>query len=162
MNDKITYITEDKKELLIAEQSLKKLGIEIIPKKINYSKIQSDNENDILKESISVLKKKIDGNIVITSINIEISSLSGFPGPYTNYVESIINNETINRLIKGNKDSELFYVGRLALKRDKRKVKIFTSKIKSKNAILNIADDKKIREKIYRNLFKQLSNYLKQ
>jgi XTP/dITP diphosphohydrolase len=73
--------------------------IEIEWVKMKYEEIQADTTEEISLDSCKKLQSLIEGTFFMEDTGLYISSLKGFPGPYSSYVNSTIGNRGILSLL---------------------------------------------------------------
>ncbi|MHB8361585.1 MAG: RdgB/HAM1 family non-canonical purine NTP pyrophosphatase [Thermoplasmataceae archaeon] len=91
----IKFVSSNEYKFEEIREMMKIRGIDIEWVKLKYEEIQSDSTEEISRDSCSKLKEKIHGKFFIEDTGIFIKALSGFPGPYSSYIQKTIGNKGI-------------------------------------------------------------------
>jgi len=104
---KIFYITGNKYKLENAKRYTKKLGVELIQKKLDIEEIQSDSIVEIAKgkakQAFEIFKKPL----IVSDSGWKIPALKGFPGPYMHYINNWFSPEDFLALMKNKKNKSV-------------------------------------------------------
>lgn len=100
----LAFVTSNKNKFEEAEKVAKEYGIEIEHRNIAYIEIQADSLVEVVKPSAQQAYKIAGQPCFVEDAGLFISSLGGFPGPYSSYVFKTIGNQGILRLMEDLED----------------------------------------------------------
>ncbi|MDP2820764.1 MAG: non-canonical purine NTP pyrophosphatase [bacterium] len=104
---KILYITKNKYKVESAKRYTKKLGIELIQKKLDIEEIQSDSIAKIAKHKAKKAFKFLKKPLIVSDSGWRIPALKGFPGPYMHYINNWFSSEDFLILMANKKDKSV-------------------------------------------------------
>lgn len=94
---------------------LAKFGFEVEPVDERKLEVQSESLEEIAKTAAEYLLGRVSEPFVVEDSGLFITSLKGFPGPYSSYVYRTIGCEGILKLMKGVEDRHAKFVCAAAL-----------------------------------------------
>jgi XTP/dITP diphosphohydrolase len=97
----IYFITSNENKFKEAKEIFAEHGLEIEQKKVPYPEIQADTLEEVVEEG---LKNIDDENVFIEDAGLFVDALGGFPGVYSRYVEDVLGNEAVLKLLKDVKE----------------------------------------------------------
>ncbi|MFQ6089455.1 MAG: XTP/dITP diphosphatase [Candidatus Methanofastidiosia archaeon] len=106
------------------------LGKALRHEDISYPEIQAESLEEVALHSANFLKKKLKEPFFIEDAGLFISSLKGFPGPYSRYVFETLSCSGILRLLQGEKKRDAHFKSVVVLVEDE--VKLFSSKVQGR------------------------------
>jgi XTP/dITP diphosphohydrolase len=110
----------------------KSTSIQVKHASISPLEIQSDDLEVIAKFSLDSCVKKIKKcPLFVEDSGLFITSLNGFPGPYSAYVFKTIGNKGIMKILEGEKDRRAYFQSTLALSLEEETL-IFTAVVDGK------------------------------
>lgn len=107
---KIYFVSSNVHKYEEIRQILDKYGIQLKFRSTNLPELQSDSLDYIALEKAQFAFKNIAKPVLIEDDGLFISTLSGFPGPYSSYVFNTIGNAGILRLISNYKDRSATFI----------------------------------------------------
>jgi XTP/dITP diphosphohydrolase len=134
----LIFATSNINKFFEAQNILEKYRIKLSLLRIEIPEIQDDNIKEIAKTSVLEVSRKIDFPIFVEDSGLFINSLSGFPGPYSAYVQRTIGSQGILRLMKNEKKREAYFQSVIAFKDLKERLIFFEGRVKG-----NISKKKK-------------------
>ena len=105
----ILFITGNKEKIAIAKAALEPLNIEVKPLKIDCPEIQEDDNEKIAIASAKCASDFTKSNVVKVDSGLFIEALSGFPGPYAEYVERKLDAQDILKMLAGKPNRTAYY-----------------------------------------------------
>jgi len=130
LNDKVIFfITSNINKYHEAKNLLEKYEMKLSLLRIEIQEIQNDNIKEIAKTSVIETSKKICLPIIVEDSGLFINSLSGFPGPYSDYVQRTIGSKGILKLMEGKKEREAYFQSVIAFKKPNGKLKCFEGRV---------------------------------
>jgi XTP/dITP diphosphohydrolase len=97
----IYFITSNSNKFREAEEIFSGHGISIEQKSAPYKEIQADTLEEVVMEALESID---DENIFIEDAGLFVDALGGFPGVYSRYVEDVLGNEAILKLLSDVKE----------------------------------------------------------
>jgi XTP/dITP diphosphohydrolase len=97
----IYYITSNENKIKEAEEIFERHGSEIEQKHAPYKEIQADTLEEVVEEA---LKNMSEENVFIEDAGLFVDALGGFPGVYSRYVEDVLGNEAVLKLLRDVKE----------------------------------------------------------
>jgi len=94
--------------------------------------MQFDKIEDVAKESVRFAANQLNKPCIKNDSGLVISSLKGFPGPYTKFIEETITEEGILKLLDGKDDRSAEFVEVLAFCEPQKEPIMFKSITKMK------------------------------
>jgi len=123
----LIYVTSNNKKIIAARNILEKENISIKQTELDIKEIQG-NHLDVAvqkaQDAYQILKKPL----IINDSILNIDALNGFPSTYTKYVEEILGDTLILKLLE-NEDNRLASYQDILVYIDKYGYQVFTSKI---------------------------------
>lgn len=111
---------------------LKKFQIRAGFFKFNPVEIQSDSISDIARQKAIDAYEKCKMPVIVEDVGLYITSLNGFPGPYSSFVFKTIGNKGIVRLLGKNRNAEFLSV--VAFYDGKKRPRLFEGRVRGKIA----------------------------
>jgi len=97
--------------------------------KVKTTEIQSENLEEIAKNSLSQVLSKYNQPIFVEDAGLFVKALKGFPGPYSSYVYKTVGVEGILKLMKNINNRKAFFLSVVVFGKPNTKPKIFTGKV---------------------------------
>lgn len=97
----LKFVTHNEHKFFEVKHYVEKKNIMIEWINLEYAEIQADTTEEISRRSAEDLGGRIEGPFFLEDTGLYIESLSGFPGPYSSYVQKTIGNEGIIKLMDG-------------------------------------------------------------
>ncbi len=97
----IYFITSNENKFKEAKEIFAEHGLEIEQKRVPYPEIQADTLEEVVEEG---LKSIVEENVFIEDAGLFVDALGGFPGVYSRYVEDVLGNEAVLKLLKDVKE----------------------------------------------------------
>ncbi|MEM4589535.1 MAG: non-canonical purine NTP pyrophosphatase, partial [Thermoplasmata archaeon] len=94
-------VTHNQNKYMEYEEMFLEKGMELEWFNYEYPEIQSDSLKEIAEFSMKYVSKLINKPFFLEDTGLFISTLNGFPGPYSSYVQSKIGNKGILKLLEG-------------------------------------------------------------
>jgi XTP/dITP diphosphohydrolase len=110
----ITYVTGNWAKVESAKQILEPLGFKINNIKMDTIETQADSMEEVAKYSAKYASDKLKTNVLKNDSGLVITSLNGFPGPYTHYVEDTIGEDGVLKLMEGIENRDAYFIEALA------------------------------------------------
>lgn len=104
MGKEIYLVTGNKGKIMAAQKVFSNYKIEVKQIDKDYPEIQGKNSAEIARFTALQAAKDFDVPVVREDHSLFITSLSGFPGPYTNYFDKTIPVEVLLRMLENFKD----------------------------------------------------------
>lgn len=101
---KIIFVTGNKHKVEEAGSILSPLGIAVEQNNCGYPELQEDELEKIAAFGAEWVSKKLGCEVMVDDSGLFISSLGGFPGPYSAYVFDKLGNDRILKLLEGDTD----------------------------------------------------------
>lgn len=98
---KLRFVTSNEHKYTEIKAFLEKYGNSCEWIRIKYEEIQEDTTEEISFASARYLIGKVEQPFFLEDTGLYISSLKGFPGPYSSYVQRTIGNQGILKLVHG-------------------------------------------------------------
>jgi XTP/dITP diphosphohydrolase len=102
LSSRVYFATSNRHKLEEASLVLKKLGIIVEPLEGKGTEIQADDLSQIARNAALSASVRFKKPLIVEDAGLFISSLGGFPGPYSAYVFRKIGIEGVLRLLKNN------------------------------------------------------------
>jgi XTP/dITP diphosphohydrolase len=128
--NEINIATKNEHKVREANIILKEFGIKLKQVDAKYHEIQSDSLAEIAKFSAVNAAKSLDMPIVTEDSGLFISSLNGFPGPYSSYVYKTLGTKGIIKLLEGINNRSATFVSCVAYAKPNGFCKVFEGKVK--------------------------------
>ena len=125
----IFFASSNKNKFKEAENILQKFGIKLGFFYCNLEEIQSDSINEIAINKVKTAYKLCKKPIIVEDDGLFISSLKGFPGPYSSYVFKTIGNHGILKLVTKNRHAKFHSIIAFC---NKNSIKIFEANLSGK------------------------------
>jgi XTP/dITP diphosphohydrolase len=104
----VYFVSSNKHKYLEAKEILSSFGIRLGFFQASLLEIQSDSLSEIAKTKALDAFSKCKKPIIIEDDALVISSLGGFPGPYSSYVFGTIGNKGVIDLIRGSRSAKFY------------------------------------------------------
>ena len=101
---KITYVTGNLSKIMSAKRILEPLGIEINNVKMETTEIQANTVEEVAIYSAKEASDKLKCTVLKNDTGLFVEALNGFPGPYTHYVDEVLGEDGLLKLLE-NKDN---------------------------------------------------------
>lgn len=119
------FITSNRFKFEEANEILGERGIEVEWIRRKYDEVQAERLEEVALHALSRLRKK---EVFIDDAGLFISSLKGFPGVYSSYVQKTLGNRGILRLMQGVKDRRAKFICVIGYK-GKEGIRLFRGEI---------------------------------
>lgn len=103
-------VTHNQNKYMEYEEMFFEKGMELEWFNYEYPEIQSDSLKEIAEFSMKYVSKLINKPFFLEDTGLFISTLNGFPGPYSSYVQSKIGNKGILKLLEGADDRNAKFI----------------------------------------------------
>ena len=100
------FVSSNSHKYQEAEKILNEFGIDIGFFKYDLEEIQSDSLKDIALKKARHAFSKYKKPVIIEDAGLFVTSLDGFPGPYSSFVFQTIGNDGILKLLKNNRNAK--------------------------------------------------------
>ena len=97
----VTYVTGNWAKIESAKLILEPLGITVNHVKMHTTEIQSDSTEEIARYSAKEASDKLKCDVLKNDTGFYVEALNGFPGPYTHYVDEVLGEDCILKLLEG-------------------------------------------------------------
>jgi len=104
MKKEIYLVTGNEGKLMAAQKAFSAFGILVKQIDKDYPEIQGKNSAEIAKFTAIQAAKDFNVPVVREDHSLFINSLSGFPGPYTNYFDKTVPAEILLKMLERFKD----------------------------------------------------------
>ena len=102
----LLFVSSNIHKFTEAEKILKSFGITIQFFKLDLEEIQSNSIKEIAIKKAKDAFSKCKKPLIIEDDGLHITSLDGFPGPYSSYIQKTIGNKGILNLLKKNRGAK--------------------------------------------------------
>ena len=92
-------MTSNKHKFKEIQEIMRRYGIELDWKEMKYEEVQGEGTAKISLDSATKVSRMINEPFFLEDTGLYINHLSGFPGPYSSYVQKTIGNNGILRLM---------------------------------------------------------------
>lgn len=135
-NPPIWLATGNKHKVAEAKAILRKYGILVRQLNISKTEIQSSSLTEVATYASDRISQPSRPRLLATEDSgLFVSSLNGFPGPYSSYVHKTLGVEGILRLLADQRDRHAYFRSALALSGPGFRTKIFTGTVPGKIAM---------------------------
>ena len=124
----LIYVTGNQYKLFTAKKFLEPYGINVIGKKIKCIEIQADTIEEVAVYSAEYAANILNCAVLKNDMGLVIPALNGFPAAYTHYVEDVLGESGILKLMSGVKERNAYFLECLAYAEPGKKTKVFYSK----------------------------------
>lgn len=124
----INYVTKNKAKFESAKQYFKDFGIDVNQIKMDTIEIQSDSGEEIASYSAKYASEKLNLPVIKNDTGFYVEALSGFPGPYSHYVEDKIGFQGLLDLMKNKKNRKAYFLEVFAYAEPNCELKLFLCK----------------------------------
>jgi XTP/dITP diphosphohydrolase len=100
----VLFATSNRNKFAEAAAALRPHGVELKHFPFEHREIRSDSLEEIASEAAEEAYRRCARPVFVEDSGLFIKALSGFPGPYSAWVQKKIGNAGILRLMKGAKD----------------------------------------------------------
>lgn len=107
---KITYVTGNWAKLESAKNILCPLGFEIDNVKMDTTEIRANTVEEVAMYSAKEASTKLKCDVLKNDSGLYVDALNGFPGPYTHYVDDLLGEDCILKLLDGIKNRRASFV----------------------------------------------------
>lgn len=97
---KITYVTGNWSKIMSAKKILEPLGIEIDNVKMETTEIQANTVEEVAMYSAKEASDKLKCTVLKNDTGLFVEALNGFPGPYTHYVDEVLGEDGLLKLLE--------------------------------------------------------------
>ncbi|WP_069807006.1 XTP/dITP diphosphatase [Vulcanisaeta thermophila] len=126
----IHFITGNEHKYREASSVLSRYGIGVVMERgLRKIEIQSENIEDIVKYSLSLVCNGAGRYLVVEDDGLFIKALGGFPGPYSAYVYKTIGLKGILKLMEGINDREAYFKSIVGLCTPDGEIHLFTGTV---------------------------------
>jgi len=125
---KIRVVTSNPGKWREFREILSTNGIEAEWIRTRLTEIQSESLEEIVRASAEEATSRYGGNILVEDAGLFITSLNGFPGPYSSYVYSKLGCEGIIKLLTGAADRSAYFLSVICYVSESNEQKIFSGK----------------------------------
>ena len=105
----ITYVTGNWAKIKSAKLILEPLGVKVNHIKMDTTEIQSNDTAEIAKFSAKEASEKLKCAVLKNDTGFFIEALKGFPGPYTHYVDEVLGEDGILKLLEGVENRRAYF-----------------------------------------------------
>jgi XTP/dITP diphosphohydrolase len=114
---KLFFITGNEHKFKEVQSYILSAGIDVEIQRLNIPliEIQSDSLENVAIEKVKSVSKSILGNYFIEDAGFFVEYLHEFPGVFSSYVQSMIGNEGILKLMRGNNNRSAEFRSVIAL-----------------------------------------------
>ena len=134
INNKIYFVTGNPNKFKEANQILSKHHIQLEMINSKKKEIQNNDIAVIAKTSLKETQKRVSGPVIVEDSGLYISSLHGFPGPYSAYVYETLGCDGILNLLRDQVSRDAEFRSVIAYTENKKtsNIKIFLGITKGK------------------------------
>lgn len=110
----ITFITGNPKKVQSAQAALGSFGIKVLQEKIDTPEIQDKDIRKVAESSARFAAEKLNKAVIKVDVGFEIEALSGFPGPFSKFINEWLSPEKILKLLDGETNKKAKFVDVIA------------------------------------------------
>jgi len=120
----LLFATSNRGKAKEAAEIFKKHGITVKRFQFEHNEIRSESLDEIAAEAVSAAYAECQTPVFVEDSGLFIHALSGFPGPYSAWVQKKLGNEGVLRLMKGVADRSARFEASIAF-HDGKSVRTF-------------------------------------
>ncbi|MCX6778534.1 MAG: RdgB/HAM1 family non-canonical purine NTP pyrophosphatase [Candidatus Micrarchaeota archaeon] len=124
---KLLFVTSNGRKFSEAESILKEYGVIIEHRVARIGEVRAEDCETVARHAAEEAFSRFGKPLFVEDSGLFITSLGGFPGPYSAWVKSKLGNAGVLRLMKGVRDRRAVFVGAVAF-RDGKRAKLFVGK----------------------------------
>ena len=106
---KITYVTGNCVKIESAKKILEPLGYKLNNIKMDTNEIQADDVEEVAKYSAKWANDKLKCDVLKNDSGLFIEVLNGFPGVYTHYIDDVLGEDRVLKLLEGEKNRKVYF-----------------------------------------------------
>ncbi len=127
--DSIVFVSKNPGKIREARFILEKFGLKVEVAELDKVEMQADSSSEIALHSARQLLPCISEPFVLEDAGLYVSSLSGFPGPYSHYVLQTIGCEGLLKLLGSTDSREAYFESAVAYSDRGGLVKTFLGRV---------------------------------
>jgi XTP/dITP diphosphohydrolase len=128
----INFASNNADKIAEARSILKQFNIKVNPVNFKVREIQASNLEEIAADSAKATAESAGKSIVVEDAGLFISSLMGFPGPYSSFVYQTIGCGGILKLMRGIHRRTAVFRSAVSYCEPHREPKVFTGELEGK------------------------------
>lgn len=82
----VTYVSRNKAKIEETTRTLAKFGIQVIAKQVDFTELQDDNIENVVRHKIQEAAKVIEGPVLVDDTGVFLAAYDKFPGALAGYV----------------------------------------------------------------------------
>jgi len=126
---KIVFVSQNPGKTREVKFILEKFGLSPEVTSLEKVELQAGTSEKIAEESARELLARIGKEFIVEDAGLYVTSLSGFPGPYSHYVLDTIGCSGILRLLDPNQSREVYFESAVAYADNNQRVKTFLGRV---------------------------------
>ncbi len=106
----ITLITRNAKKVQSAQVAMSSHGIKVLQEKLDTPEIQDKNIDKVAEFSAKFAADELGKAVIKVDVGFEIEALSGFPGPFSKFINEWLPPEKVLRLLEGEENRNAKFI----------------------------------------------------
>ncbi|WP_292486459.1 XTP/dITP diphosphatase [Methanohalobium sp.] len=131
---KVVFVTGNKDKYREVKEILEKKEIKIIQKDLDYPELQEDDLEPIASYGAKWAADKLNMPVIVDDSGIFIEALNGFPGPYSAFVEKLLGNQKVLKLMDDETVRDATFKSVIGYCEPEKEPIVFTGKVEGKIA----------------------------